>query len=178
MGYKAGAVQDSSSQSQSVQDDSEVFYGAGGAAEANAQVVANMMGIQEATSLSSLPPGHLEVLLGSQVSAQAPGLELLGADSVTPGEYVSAAQQDNQSIPANVTAAANAGTQSFGATLIGAKPSSATSAAKASARATTTSASKASAESLLETLGAFSGSTSTSSSSSSNARYGLTTCPY
>jgi anionic cell wall polymer biosynthesis LytR-Cps2A-Psr (LCP) family protein len=178
MGYKAGAVQDSSSQSQSVQDDSEVFYGAGSAAEANAQVVANMMGIQEATSLSSLPAGHLEVLLGSQVSAQAPGLELLGADSVTAGEYVSAAQQDNQSIPANVTAAANAGTQSVGATLIGAKPSSTTSAAKASAPATTTSASKASAESLLETLGAFSGSTSTSSSSSPNARYGLTTCPY
>ncbi len=176
MGYKAGAALDSSSQSQTVQDDSEVFYGAGPAAEANAQVIANLMGIQEATPLSSLPAGHLEVLLGSQVTAQAPGLELLAADTVTPGDYVSAAQQDNQSVPANITAAANVGTQSVGATLIGAKTSSANVAAKTDALAATTSAAKASAASLLETLAAFSGTTSTSSSS--NAPYGLTTCPY
>jgi anionic cell wall polymer biosynthesis LytR-Cps2A-Psr (LCP) family protein len=162
MGYKAGVTLDSSSQSQTVQDDSEVFYGSGSATEANAQAIANLMGIQGATSLSSLPAGHVEVLLGSQVTAQAPGLELLGANSVTPGEYVTASQQNNQAVPANVTAAANGGTQSVGALLFGAKPSSANSAAKTSA-ATSPGAAAAPAA---------------GPPSSSNAQYGLSTCSY
>ena len=56
MGYKAGAV--GASQSQPVQDDTEVFYGAGSATEANAQVIADVMGVQSATPLSSLRPAR------------------------------------------------------------------------------------------------------------------------
>jgi anionic cell wall polymer biosynthesis LytR-Cps2A-Psr (LCP) family protein len=112
MGYKAGTVADPSSQSQPVGDDSEVFYGAGSAAEANAQVIADVMGVQSATPLSSLPAGQVEVLLGSQVAAQAPGLEMFGADSVNASDYVSAAGQAGQAVPANVQAAANVGSQS------------------------------------------------------------------
>src|ERR1700691_2968309 len=104
MGYQAGAVADSSAQSQPVQDDGEVFYGAGSATEANAQVIANVMGVQSAIPLSSLPAGHVEVLLGSQVTAQAPGLEMFGADTVNATDYITAAQQNNQSIPAGVQA--------------------------------------------------------------------------
>jgi hypothetical protein len=50
--------------------------------------------------------------LGSQVTAQAPGLEMFGADSVNASDYVSAAGQNDQSVPADVQAAANAGSQS------------------------------------------------------------------
>jgi len=112
MGYTAGAVENSSSQSQQVQTGPQVFYGAGGAAEANAQTIADVMGAQSATSLSSLPAGHVEVLLGSQVKEQAPGLEMLGADSVNPPEYVTAAQQNRQAVPADIQAAADQGSES------------------------------------------------------------------
>jgi anionic cell wall polymer biosynthesis LytR-Cps2A-Psr (LCP) family protein len=112
MGYKAGAVQDSSPQSQQVGDNTEVFYGAGSAAEVNAQLIADVMGVQSATPLSSLSAGHVEVLLGSQVTAQAPGLEMFAADTVNAQDYVSAAQQNDQAIPANAEAAASAGSQS------------------------------------------------------------------
>ena len=112
MGYQEGAVKNSSSQSQPLQADAEVFYGAGSAAEANAKVIANVMGVQSATPLSSLPAGHVEVLLGSQVTAQAPGLEMFGADSVNASEYVNATELNNQSVPANVQAAANVGSES------------------------------------------------------------------
>jgi len=112
MGYKAGTVSDASSQSQPVSADAEVFYGAGSAAAANAQVIANVMGVQSATPLSSLPAGQVEVLLGSQVTAQAPGLEMFGADSVNASDYIDAAEQNGQSIPANVQAAGNVGSQS------------------------------------------------------------------
>ncbi len=83
MGYQAGAVR-TPPQSQPVQDDAEVFYGAGSATEANAQVIANVMGVQSATSLSSLPACHVEVLLGSQVTAQAPGWRCLARIVSTP----------------------------------------------------------------------------------------------
>jgi anionic cell wall polymer biosynthesis LytR-Cps2A-Psr (LCP) family protein len=112
MGYKAGAVADSSAQSQPVSADTEVFYGPGSAAGANAQLIANVMGVQSATPLSSLAPGRVEVLLGSQVTAQAPGLEMFAADTVTASDYVSAAGQAGTPVPAGVTAAANAGSQS------------------------------------------------------------------
>ncbi len=162
MGYKAGAVAATApasqpAQSQSAQDDAEVFYGPGSAAEANAETIANLMGTT-ATALPSLADGHVQVLLGSQVTAQPPGLELLAADSVTAADYISAAQQDNVSVPPGVTAAA--GTQSVSATLFGAKdPAAAAPAAVKAGTATNTPA-------------------PTSSPSSSNPPFGLTTCPY
>ncbi len=179
MGYKAGAAsEESSSQSQAVQDDTEVFYGAGSATEANAQVIANVMGVQSATPLSSLRAGHVEVLLGSQVTAQAPGLEMLGADSANASDYISAAEQNNQSVPKNVQAAAKTGSQSdvpaYSQPL--SKPSPSPSPSLSPSHSPLASSSPS----------ASSGSPSpsspspkpTSSSSSSNPPYGLTTCPY
>ncbi len=178
MGYKAGAVENSSSQSQPVTDDTEVFYGAGSTTEANAQVIANVMGVQSAASLPSLPAGHVEVLLGSQTTAQAPGLELFGADTVNASDYIDAAGLNNQSVPSNVKAAASTGSLSdvpaYSEPL--AKPSPSASPSPAS-----TSPSSASSSSPSASAGSPSPSTSATkpaSTSSANPPYGLTTCPY
>jgi anionic cell wall polymer biosynthesis LytR-Cps2A-Psr (LCP) family protein len=167
MGYKAGAVADASAQSQPAGDDTEVFYGAGSATQANAQVIADVMGVQSATPLPSLPAGHVEVLLGSQVTAQAPGLEMLGADSVNAEDYVTAAQQNNQSVPANIQAAANAGSQSD-VPAYSQKLSTPSPAASPGSAASPSSAPRKS-----------SGKPASSGSSvNPNPPYGLTTCPY
>jgi anionic cell wall polymer biosynthesis LytR-Cps2A-Psr (LCP) family protein len=171
MGYKAGAVKNSSSQSQPLQDDTEVFYGAGSAAEANAQVIANVMGVQSATPLSALPAGHVEVLLGSQVTAQAPGLELFGADSVNASDYVNAAAQNNQSVPANVQAAAKVGSESD-------VPAYSQKLSAPSASASSGSSSKAQKKSSSPSSKEKKKATSGSSTSNPNPLYGLTTCPY
>jgi anionic cell wall polymer biosynthesis LytR-Cps2A-Psr (LCP) family protein len=175
MGYKAGTIANSSSQSQPVQDDTEVFYGAGSATEENAQVIANVMGVQSATLLPSLPAGQVEVLLGSQVTAQAPGLEMFGADTVNASDYISAAGQDGQSVPGNVQAAANAGSQSDVPAYSQALSTPAASASSSPAASPGSSSGQAS------TPGKSSSRSSrkpASSSPSSNPPYGLTTCPY
>jgi len=176
MGYKAGAVKNSSSQSQPVQDDTEVFYGAGSAAAANAQVIADVMGVQSAAPLSSLPAGQVEVLLGSEVTAQAPGLEMFGADSVSASDYISAAGQDDQSVPANVRAAAAAGSQSDVPAYSQAhSPSSASSGPAASSGDGGASSRPGSAAGKSSSR---SPATAAGSSSPANPPYGLTTCPY
>ena len=172
MGYKAGAAENSSSQSQPVQDDTEVFYGAGGATAVNAQVIANVMGVQSATPLPSLPAGQVRVLLGSQVTAQAPGLEMFGADTVSASDYISAAGQDGQPVPANAQAAASAGSPSD-VPAYSQAPS--TPAAPAPSGTPGSSAQSSAAP------GKPSSRSSTkpaSSSPSPNPPYGLTTCPY
>jgi len=169
MGYQAGAVKNSSVQSQPLQHNAEVFYGAGSAAEANAQVIANVMGVQSATPLSSLPAGHVEVLLGSQVTAQAPGLEMFGADSVNASDYVNSAAQNNQSIPANVQAAAKVGSQSD-------VPAYSQKQSTPFASASSGSSSKVDKKS--SSRSSKKKSTSASSPSNPNPPYGLTTCPY
>jgi anionic cell wall polymer biosynthesis LytR-Cps2A-Psr (LCP) family protein len=166
MGYKAGTVADASSQRQPVGDDTEVFYGAGSAAETSAQLIANLMGIQSATRLSSLRPGQVEVLLGSQVAAQAPGLEMLGADTVDASDYVTAAQQDGQSVPANIQAAASTGVQTDVPAYSQAQKTGA--ASSGSAHISRSARRKSSR----------SGSKPARSHSPSNPPYGLTTCPY
>jgi anionic cell wall polymer biosynthesis LytR-Cps2A-Psr (LCP) family protein len=179
MGYQAGSVTDSSPQSQPVGDDTEVFYGAGSAASANAQTIANVMGVQSATPLSSVPAGHVEVLLGSQVTAQAPGLEMLGADTVSPSEYVSAAEQNDQDIPANVQAAANTGSEtdvpaySEPDSTPSASPSSGSAAPAGSAGPSSTPPSGPENSLPGSAMKPTSGSSSTPS-----PPYGLTTCPY
>jgi anionic cell wall polymer biosynthesis LytR-Cps2A-Psr (LCP) family protein len=180
MGYKAGAVENSSSQSQPVQDDGEVFYGAGSATEANAQVIANVMGAQSAIPVSSLPAGHVEVLLGSQVTAQAPGLEMFGADSVNASDYVSAAGQNDQSVPADVQAAANAGPQSDVPAYSQAHstPSASASSGSPASSGSSGSSGSSSESSSLPKKSSSSSSNKPASSSSSNPPYGLTTCPY
>jgi anionic cell wall polymer biosynthesis LytR-Cps2A-Psr (LCP) family protein len=176
MGYKAGAVADSSSQSQPVQDDAEVFYGAGSATAANAQVIADVMGVQSATPLSSLPAGHVEVLLGSQVTEQAPGLEMFGADTVNASDYVAAAGQNDQSVPANVQAAASAGSQSD---VPAYSQAQSTSSASASSSPAGSSGSSPKPSSSPEKSASSSSTRPTSSSSSNpNPPYGLTSCPY
>lgn len=61
-GYTAGAVGGPSSQSQTVEAVTQVFYGAGAAA--NAAKIARYFGAK-ATAVSSLAAGHVEILLGT-----------------------------------------------------------------------------------------------------------------
>jgi anionic cell wall polymer biosynthesis LytR-Cps2A-Psr (LCP) family protein len=66
LGYRAGAVADAPQQSQAVTTGTQVFYGAG--TSANAARIAAEFGTT-ATALTSLPAGHVEVLLGSASTA-------------------------------------------------------------------------------------------------------------
>ncbi len=85
MGYKAGAAsEESSSQSQPVQDDTGVFYGAGSATEANAQVIANVMGVQSATPLSSLRPATWRCCSAPRSPRRHPGWRCSARTAPTP----------------------------------------------------------------------------------------------
>jgi anionic cell wall polymer biosynthesis LytR-Cps2A-Psr (LCP) family protein len=120
VGYTAGKTGDASAQTAPLQNDTQVFYGAG--AEASAGSIASMVGAQAATSLSSLAAGHVEVLLGQQVIAMPPGLETFGATTVTEQDFVTAAQQNNlpaSELPPATAAGSTAGTQSVSATEVG-----------------------------------------------------------
>jgi LCP family protein required for cell wall assembly len=75
-GYKAGAVENAPAQSQPVTTGSQVFYGAG--ASANAAKIATDVGAT-ASALASLPAGHVEVLIGSTVTAVPAGLAPAGS---------------------------------------------------------------------------------------------------
>jgi LCP family protein required for cell wall assembly len=92
LGYQAGQVANATAQPQPVQPGTQVFYGAG--ATANAQRIALQFGTA-AKALSTLPAGHVEVLIGSTVTA----------------------------VPAGIapTSTATAATQSTGARVIGAR---------------------------------------------------------
>jgi anionic cell wall polymer biosynthesis LytR-Cps2A-Psr (LCP) family protein len=173
MGYKAGAVADSTAQSQTAQPQTQIFYGSSSAAQANAQVIANLMGVQSATPLSSLQPGQVEVLLGSQVTTQAPGLEMFGADTVDAADYVNAAEQNNQAVTPDVQAAANVGSQSD----VPAYSEKQHLAPSASASASAT-ASKSGGAHKKSASHPSSKPASTSSPTTANAPYSLTTCPY
>jgi len=119
LGYTAGATGNASVQSQQLQNDTQVFYGAG--AETNADSIASVVGAQTAASLSSLPAGHVEVLLGQQVIVLPAGLSTFGATTVTEQDFVAAARQDNlpasELPPASTTGTAS--TQAVSATEIG-----------------------------------------------------------
>jgi len=128
LGYKAGKAANSSAQSQAVTADTQIFYGTG--AEANAEALADEFGVVTAnasgltaTPLSSLPAGHVEVLLGSAVTALPPGLLTYGAATVTAQDYSSTAAADASST-------SSAGTQSVSATVLGARASHVTAPAK------------------------------------------------
>jgi LCP family protein required for cell wall assembly len=125
-GYTAGNAANASAQSQTVQDDTQVFYGAG--AQANAESIADEVGAMTAggalgaTALSSLPAGHVEVLLGSTVTALPAGLETYGGTTVTAQDFITAGQQDNLPASEMPPASAAAGTQSVSSVLFGARP--------------------------------------------------------
>jgi LCP family protein required for cell wall assembly len=92
LGYKAGAVANGTAQSQPVTAGTQVFYGAGAAA--NAAELATQFGTT-AVALKTLPADHVEVLIGANVAAVPTGL------TVTAGT------------------ASSAGTESFAAALLG-----------------------------------------------------------
>ena len=125
-GYTAGQAANSAAQSQPVQADTQVFYGAG--AEANAESIADEVGAMTAggapgaTALTSLPAGHVEVLLGSTVTALPACLETYGGTTVTAQDFITAAQQDKLPASEMPPASATAGTQSVSSALFGALP--------------------------------------------------------
>ena len=71
LGYQAGKIENSSQQTQAVQPGTQIFYGAGAAG--NAQQIAVQFGAS-AKALSSLPADHVEVLIGSTVTAVPAGI--------------------------------------------------------------------------------------------------------
>ena len=114
LGYKAGQVANSSAQSQAVQPGTQVFYGAG--ASAAAQQVAIQFGTA-ATALSTLSPGHVEVLIGSTVTQVpagiAPPSSTPSASTQSAGEQVIGARAA-ASPSATPTPSSTAGTDGSG----------------------------------------------------------------
>jgi anionic cell wall polymer biosynthesis LytR-Cps2A-Psr (LCP) family protein len=81
LGYKPGAIENASSQSQTVTAGTQVFFGAG--ASANAANIATYFGTT-AKPLKSLPANHVEVLLGSAVTTVPAGLASHGTSTASP----------------------------------------------------------------------------------------------
>ncbi len=80
LGYKAGAIANSSAQTKEVQPGTQVFYGKGAAA--NAAKIAAEFGTSP-VALPSLPAGHVEVLIGSTVTTVPAGLQPSSAPSAS-----------------------------------------------------------------------------------------------
>ncbi|HEY6790776.1 MAG TPA: LCP family protein, partial [Trebonia sp.] len=193
LGYKAGQAANSSAQSQPVQGGTEIFYGTG--AELNAQAIANDMGTT-AAPLSSLAAGHVEVLLGSTVTAVPPGLLTYGATTVTAQDYASAAAADGIKVtpapsasPSASGSTQSAGTQSVSAALVGAHTSSAsgvtaaaatgaTGATGATSATTATTATTAKGSPAAAATSGTAGSTSSGSTTTPKVEYGITSCGY
>jgi anionic cell wall polymer biosynthesis LytR-Cps2A-Psr (LCP) family protein len=146
-GYTAGKAGNASALAQQLQGYTQVFYGTG--AQANAESIADNLGAMTstgtlgATALSSLPAGHVEVLLGQQVTALPAGLESFGATTVTGQDFVAAAQQNKlpaSEMPPATATGTTAATQSVSATEIGvraAAPAQSAASAQSAAPAST-----------------------------------------
>ena len=80
-GYKAGAVTNASAQSQAATAGTQVFYGTG--ASANAAKIADYFGAT-ASALTTLPAGHVEVLLGTGATVVPATLSPSMAASASP----------------------------------------------------------------------------------------------
>jgi LCP family protein required for cell wall assembly len=80
-GYKAGAVDNATAQSEPVRSATQVFYGAGAAA--NGAKIATYFGVT-ATAAAALPSGHVEVLLGPDTTGVPPGLGSSASGSGAP----------------------------------------------------------------------------------------------
>jgi LCP family protein required for cell wall assembly len=106
LGYKAGAVEDASAQSQTPVTGTEVFYGAG--ASANAAKIATDFGAT-AKALASLPAQHVEVLLGTGSTVVPAALTPTVSPSPSPSSSSSSSSAaDNGAAGGAVTVAANA----------------------------------------------------------------------
>jgi LCP family protein required for cell wall assembly len=104
-GYKAGAVGTPAAQSQTVQAATQVFYGAGAAA--NAKKIAGYFGTA-VTAASSVAAGHVEVLLGTTSTAVPTGISATSSGSAsTPSASASSAANNGQA-GAAITVKANA----------------------------------------------------------------------
>jgi LCP family protein required for cell wall assembly len=96
-GYTAGAVASATAQKQTVTAATQVFYGAG--ASANAAKIATYFGAT-ATALSTLPAGHVEVLLGTSSTAVPTALtpgSATATSSPTPVPTVTSSSNNGQS---------------------------------------------------------------------------------
>jgi anionic cell wall polymer biosynthesis LytR-Cps2A-Psr (LCP) family protein len=124
LGYTPGKAANPSAQAQPVRSDTQVFYGPG--AEPDAGRIADEVGVMTATSLPSLPAGHVEVLLGSRVTALPAGLETFGGSTVSAQDFITAAGQDGlpaaEQPPATTGSTPAASTQSVSSVVIGAWP--------------------------------------------------------
>jgi LCP family protein required for cell wall assembly len=105
-GYRAGAVNDASTQSQTVKSANEVFYGAG--ASANAARIAGYFGVT-AAALGSLPAGHVEVLLGTGSSTVPAALTPAASPTATPSAGSTAGNNGAAGTAVTVTANAKFG---------------------------------------------------------------------
>jgi len=102
-GYKAGAVTNATAQTQTATSGTQVFYGSG--ASANATKIADYFGAT-AKSLTTLPAGHVEVLLGTGATVVPSGLTPASpsGQSATP----STSAGDNGAVGGAVTVGAQA----------------------------------------------------------------------
>jgi LCP family protein required for cell wall assembly len=111
LGYKAGAVSNATAQTKAVTTGTQVFYGAG--ASANAAKIANYFGAT-AASLSSLPAGHVEVLVGSGTTVVPSGLvpssgsTSSATSSASASSSATSSSSDNGAAGGAVTVAAKA----------------------------------------------------------------------
>jgi hypothetical protein len=87
LGYKAGKTANSSTQAQTVEPGTQIFYGAG--TSANAQQIAVQFGTT-AKALGTLPAGHVEVLIGSTVTQVPAGIT--ASSTATTGTQSTGAQ--------------------------------------------------------------------------------------
>ena len=106
LGYKPGAVEDASAQSQTVATGTEVFYGAG--ASANAAKIATDFAAT-AKALASLPAGHVEVLLGTGSTVVPAALTATSSSTASPSASPSSSSAaNNGAVGGAVTVAPNA----------------------------------------------------------------------
>ncbi|HEY1820341.1 MAG TPA: LCP family protein [Trebonia sp.] len=105
-GYKAGAVTDATAQTQNVTSANQVFYGSG--ASANASKIAGDFGVSAAAS-TSLPAGHVEVLLGTGATAVPASIAPAAAQPSSPtSTSPSTSAGNNGAAGGAVTVGANA----------------------------------------------------------------------
>jgi LCP family protein required for cell wall assembly len=104
-GYKAGAVTNASAQSQVTAVGTQVFYGSG--TSANAVKIADYFGAT-AKSLSSLPTGHVEVLLGTGATVVPSGLATVPATPQGPQSTSTSSAGNNGAAGGAVTVTAQA----------------------------------------------------------------------
>jgi LCP family protein required for cell wall assembly len=175
LGYKAGQAATPGTRSPAVTGTTQVFYGGGPDDQANAQAIANLVG--EATgpaSLSSLPAGHIEVLLGKNVGQTPPGLLLTGWDYITPAMWISDAAGNGQKIPPNMTAAAKASTWEGSLSAVGGGTGASVSAVPDGPAATTAAATAA----LTGHSSPAQAATPPASAATTVGRYGIPGCAY